>query len=56
VMMTKTIDINFNPIGRCRLDHPQGFDPPHAKDANYLNDHKIRIFDKSSGASVNQIN
>jgi L,D-transpeptidase YcbB len=47
VMMTKAIDINFNPywtvpVSIIRKD----LIPRMQKDANYLNDHKIRIFDK----------
>jgi murein L,D-transpeptidase YcbB/YkuD len=47
VMMTKAIDINFNPywtvpVSIIRKD----LIPRMQKDPNYLNDHKIRIFDK----------
>ncbi len=49
VMMTKAIDINFNPYWTVPvLNHPQGILIPRMqKDANYLSDHKIRIFNKS---------
>ncbi|MEJ0093447.1 MAG: L,D-transpeptidase family protein [Methylocella sp.] len=48
VMMTKAIDINFNPywtvpVSIIRKD----LIPRMQKDANYLSDHKIRIFNKS---------
>ncbi|HET6378143.1 MAG TPA: L,D-transpeptidase family protein [Methylocella sp.] len=47
VMMTKAIDINFNPywtvpVSIIRKD----LIPRMQKDPNYLSDHKIRIFDK----------
>jgi L,D-transpeptidase YcbB len=47
VMMTKAIDINFNPywtvpVSIIRKD----LIPRMQKDPNYLHDHKIRIFDK----------
>lgn len=47
VMMTKAIDINFNPywtvpVSIIRKD----LIPRMQKDPNYLNDHKIRIFNK----------
>lgn len=58
VMMTKAIDINFNPywtvpVSIIRKD----LIPRMQKDANYLNDHKIRIFDKDGQElQPNQIN
>jgi L,D-transpeptidase YcbB len=58
VMMTKAIDINFNPywtvpVSIIRKD----LIPRMQKDANYLNDHKIRIFDKDGQElQSNQIN
>jgi murein L,D-transpeptidase YcbB/YkuD len=47
VMMTKAIDINFNPYWTVPASIiRKDLIPRMQKDANYLNDHKIRIFDK----------
>jgi len=58
VMMTKAIDINFNPywtvpVSIIRKD----LIPRMQQDPNYLTDHKIRIFDKDGlELQANQIN
>ncbi|WP_407338436.1 murein L,D-transpeptidase [Methylocapsa polymorpha] len=47
VMMTKAIDINFNPYWTVPASIiRKDLIPRMQKDANYLNDHKIRIFNK----------
>src|ERR1019366_593558 len=58
VMMTKAIDINFNPYWTVPASIiRKDLIPRMQKDANYLNDHKIRIFDKDGQElQSNQIN
>ncbi|MCI0467834.1 MAG: L,D-transpeptidase family protein, partial [Beijerinckiaceae bacterium] len=47
VMMTKAIDINFNPFWTVPVSIiRKDLIPRMQKDPNYLSDHKIRIFDK----------
>jgi len=48
VMMTKAIDINFNPYWTVPASIiRKDLIPRMQKDSNYLNEHKIRIFDKN---------
>ncbi|HYP58034.1 MAG TPA: L,D-transpeptidase family protein [Beijerinckia sp.] len=58
VMMTKAIDINFNPYWTVPASIiRKDLIPRMQKDANYLNDHKIRIFNKDNQElQSNQIN
>ena len=57
VMMTKAIDINFNPLldRAASLIH-KDLIPRIRKDPNYLTEHKIRIFNKRQSGSRAELN